>query len=159
MGEIELPLDSQGFLRRECPNCQREFKWHHGPTEEMPEDEPDPAEYYCPYCGTSAAPDQWWTSDQVEVIQKAALHEAMPQVEHELKKALKPLNKSGFVKAEVKSDPLNPPPPLFEPEDMVAVASPCHPYEPAKVMEDWKGSLHCLVCGQPFTLDPPLPDS
>ena len=33
---IELPLDS-GFLRRECPNCQLEFKWHHGPTETTPE--------------------------------------------------------------------------------------------------------------------------
>lgn len=21
------PLDSDGFLRRECPTCEREFKW------------------------------------------------------------------------------------------------------------------------------------
>ena len=33
MNEIRLsvpfPLDSEGFLRRECPSCRREFKWLH----------------------------------------------------------------------------------------------------------------------------------
>ena len=24
---MEIPLDSDGFLRRECPTCEREFKW------------------------------------------------------------------------------------------------------------------------------------
>ncbi len=29
MLEISMPLDSDGFLRRECPTCEREFKWLH----------------------------------------------------------------------------------------------------------------------------------
>ena len=24
---VSLPLDSDGFLRRECPTCEREYKW------------------------------------------------------------------------------------------------------------------------------------
>lgn len=24
---MSLPLDKDGFLRRECPNCERQFKW------------------------------------------------------------------------------------------------------------------------------------
>ena len=24
---MTIPLDSDGFLRRECPTCEREFKW------------------------------------------------------------------------------------------------------------------------------------
>ena len=32
MDEIEIPvtmpLDGDGFLRRECPTCEEEFKWY-----------------------------------------------------------------------------------------------------------------------------------
>jgi hypothetical protein len=24
---VAMPLDSDGFLRRECPTCQQQFKW------------------------------------------------------------------------------------------------------------------------------------
>jgi hypothetical protein len=49
---ITLPLDSDGFLRRECPKCEREFKWHEGPTEDRPQDWNDPPVYWCPLCGS-----------------------------------------------------------------------------------------------------------
>jgi uncharacterized Zn finger protein (UPF0148 family) len=152
MGEIQIPLDSQGYLRRQCPNCEREFKWHHGPTEEMPEDAPEPNEYFCPYCGAAAALDQWWTQEQVEALQTEALREAMPAVDKALREAMKPLDKSGFIRTEIKSNPVNPATPLFEPEDMVGVASPCHSYEPLKILEGWEDPIHCLICGQPFTV-------
>lgn len=45
-----------------------------------------------------------------------------------------------------------PPRPLIEPDDMTAVASPCHPYEPVKVLDDWDQPLHCLVCGEPYVV-------
>jgi hypothetical protein len=32
--EMSMPLDSDGFLRRECPTCEREFKWFSTPEEE-----------------------------------------------------------------------------------------------------------------------------
>lgn len=41
---------------------------------------------------------------------------------------------------------------LIEPDDMVIVVSPCHPYEPVKVPQATTGPLHCLVCGQPFAV-------
>ena len=31
--EMSLPLDSDGFLRRQCPACEREFKWLHAESE------------------------------------------------------------------------------------------------------------------------------
>ena len=43
-----------------------------------------------------------------------------------------------------------PPALLHEPSDMVIVQSPCHPWEPIKVHEDWRGPLFCLVCGDQF---------
>ena len=44
-----LPLDAD-FLRRQCPECGRQFKWHVGPTEDTPEEFVDPPVYHCPYC-------------------------------------------------------------------------------------------------------------
>ncbi len=35
---------------------------------------------------------------------------------------------------------------------MTMVASPCHGFEPVKVVDDWTDSLYCLVCGQAYRL-------
>jgi hypothetical protein len=49
---VPLPLDSDGFLRRECPTCEREFKWlpAQGEAEATP---PADGGYFCPYCGVA----------------------------------------------------------------------------------------------------------
>ncbi len=44
------------------------------------------------------------------------------------------------------------PGPLVEPPDMVAVVSPCHSWEPIKILENWDEAVHCLVCGQLFAI-------
>ena len=51
--EIALPLDNDGFLRRECPSCERQFKWFHGHTADRPDHYLDPPLYTCP---TAAKP-------------------------------------------------------------------------------------------------------
>ena len=42
------------------------------------------------------------------------------------------------------------PAPLVEPNDMLIIESPCHPWEPVKVPQARAGSspLFCLVCGE-----------
>jgi hypothetical protein len=147
---VQLPLDPDGYLRRECPQCEREFKWHHGPTEGAPEPAEPPSVYFCPYCGEPAGLDQWYTKDQIETIRAAAMAEVLPKLHNDLKDALSPLNRSGFIKADVKSRQSLPPPPLIEAADMVAVTSPCHPYEPVKIAESWDEPIHCLVCGSRY---------
>jgi hypothetical protein len=150
--ELELPLDGHGFLRRQCPSCEREFKWHHGPASELPADAPTPEEYFCPYCGGAAGVDEWWTEEQVEAIQAAAIEEVMPKLTSALEEAVAPLKKTGFLQTDVHFESTNPPPPLEERDDMAAVASPCHAYEPIKVASDWVYPIHCLVCGAPFVV-------
>lgn len=44
---VDMPLDDDGFLRRECPTCERQFKWRPG-SEENVEDVKAPEMYYCP---------------------------------------------------------------------------------------------------------------
>lgn len=54
MSEVELsmsiPLDSDGFARRACPNCERELKWIISSDGEEATPAPEGG-YFCPYCG------------------------------------------------------------------------------------------------------------
>lgn len=138
---IRLPLDSDGFLRRECPDCQQQFKCHHGPASEEAERHADPPTYCCPLCGEPAGPDSWWTQDQLDHARGVAVPAAMRYMQNSLMDAfrtskhveLKPGNGSG-----VPDEPSA----LTEPDDMQIVASPCHAYEPIKIPYDAAAPLH-----------------
>ena len=149
---VKLPLDHDGFLRRQCPRCERCFKWFNGQTEDAPVELPGAKTYFCPYCGEESATDQWYTNEQVDYIQAIAAQEALKLVDQELQPSIDALNRTsgGLLKAELDIPYSNPPGPLVEPDDMVAVASPCHPHEPIKIVEAWDEPIHCLVCGELF---------
>jgi len=72
--EMTLPLDSDGFLRRECSTCEREFKWY---VSRDAEGEPVPVGgYYCPYCAIQAPSDRWFTPAQVELARNTVVRPA-----------------------------------------------------------------------------------
>ena len=139
-----MPLDSEGFLRRECPHCSKAFKWHHGESDEGSAMEL--AGYHCPYCNGQSV-DGWWTVAQLAAIEDETKFFAERKI-HETFKGLE-RNSNQFVKFRTGSAPtrMNRPP-LTEPEDMRRVTSACHRSEPVKVLEEWSGPVHCLVCGQ-----------
>ncbi|WP_435229159.1 hypothetical protein [Streptomyces sp. Tue6028] len=151
--QMTFPLDHDGFLRRECPHCVRQFKWHHGPASQEAEQQSAPAAYHCPLCGQPAAMGSWWTQKQLDYAQGITVPAAVREIEQELRDGFRTASskhvsfefKGGFDTPEV-------PTPLTEPDDMTIVASPCHSYEPVKVPEDTSGPYHCLVCGQAFAV-------
>ena len=52
---------------------------------------------------------------------------------------------------ELQTPSINPPAPLFEPDDMIAVEPPCHPEEPIK--EASNGTKSCTAwCAEGFVL-------
>lgn len=129
--EVSLRLDSEGFLRRGCPSCNREFKW-------LPSDDSEPApdsRYGCPYCKARYDADSFFTDDQNAYITGVAGQGAMAE-----------LAAAGW---EIDSEPAPPQP--DEIEDMVRVDFACHPSEPVKVFEEWPVAqpTHCLICGEP----------
>lgn len=148
---MSLPLD-QGFLRRQCPHCNREFKWHSGSTEDRPEDASDPPFYHCPYCGEPAGHDDWWTEAQLAHAEQIMEGEGARMMNEEFQRlALR--HRKGFITMSVTPAPELPSPmPLVEPSDMIAVVPPCHPWEPIKILDEWTEPVHCLVCGEPFAL-------
>jgi hypothetical protein len=150
---MALPLDEDGFLRRECPTCKREFKCI------VAEDEDDatpapPEGYYCPYCAVQAPPGSWWTKAQVEAVQGLAYREIVSPELDKLKRSVEQLNRGGggllgiSAKLDVPEDPEEPPMDETGPDDMRRVDIACHPDDPVKVLERWDRSVHCMVCGQ-----------
>jgi len=148
---VSVPLDADGFMRRECPTCERQFKWFNGATADRPEDAVDPDNYCCPYCGVPADHGQWWTKEQAEYVSEVGTA-AVSQIIGDHLSGWTTSN-AGLIQTSIEySGDSRPPSSIEEPNDMVMVASPCHPWEPIKVSEGWDEPLHCLVCGDLFQL-------
>jgi hypothetical protein len=142
---ISVPLDSDGFLRRECPTCEREFKWLPSETDEGAT--PDPSGYYCPYCAVQAN-EGWLTKSQVEAARATVIRDVVGPMLDEMGKSIES-SSSSLLRFEVKRDPDPEPPELTDDDDMRRVDFPCHPTEPLKVLDDWTGQVNCLICGTP----------
>jgi hypothetical protein len=124
---VSIPLDPDGFLRRECQACLRQFKWLPSADSYPPAD----GFYGCPYCKARA--DDFWTSQQREYLVWTAGQEALRELE------------SGGFKVEGSPPPLPP----VDPADMERVDFTCHPDEPVKVYAGWVSSqpVYCIICG------------
>lgn len=148
---VELPLDADEFLRRECPTCLMEFKWYYGRNELTPEDWIDPEEYHCPYCAHPASVSSWHTQEQVDYITQVGMASVRDELLGEMRLAAR-RTRNDMIRIEVEGDAVPAPAPLNEPpDDMTMVEPPCHPFEPLKVIlaDD---PLHCLVCGAEFVV-------
>ena len=148
---VTIPLDSDGFIRRECPACEQQFKWHSGPANEEAEDVQPPDAYYCPFCGVPAPLGSWWTKEQLDYARGVAMPEVERFAQDEIGKALRGLKSLGFTTT-THGGSSDEPVPLTEPTDMEIVCSPCHAYEPIKVPLDAASEWHCLVCGSRFAV-------
>jgi hypothetical protein len=147
---MSLPLDDDGFLRRECPTCSREFKWLSSSGEDAAENGGDSAVldgYFCPYCGVQAPLDAWWTKPQLERMNAVVYDEVVGPELEKFKKSVSGMG-SGFIKASVKISRPDPVPELREElNDMRRIDFVCHPDEPVKVLEAWTDEVYCLICG------------
>ncbi len=137
---VPIPLDSGGFLRRECPECERQFKVIiSDDAEPVPEDG-----YYCPYCRRRVDPDHLHTPAQVEHIQAKGVNEILgPKVEEMSKRFDR---RDSFISMSLDWTPAEETP-LEEPDDMERRDPSCHPNEPIKVMDGWTRPVYCIICG------------
>jgi hypothetical protein len=143
---MTLPLDSDGFLRRECPMCDREFKWLHGSEEDEDVTPAPDGGYYCPYCGIQAPPESWFTQAQIALAQNTVATEVVGPM---LEKFGRDIGRGSRrpVGVSVKYDRPEKIDPLTEVDDMKRIGFSCHPGEPVKVLDDWDKGAYCLVCG------------
>ena len=146
---MSIPLDSDGFMRRECPTCERELKWH--PTPEGEEGIPAPdAGYFCPYCAVQAPTTAWWTQDQLKAVEAKVHNEVVKPMLYDFGQSLQRSSSANF-KVTSKPTESEDEPQLTETDDMRRVDFACHPTEPVKVLDSWDQAVHCIVCAQPAT--------
>lgn len=148
--QMTIPLDSDGFLRRECPTCEREFKWlSRDDEEDATEEEVD--SYTCPYCGVEAPPGDWFTQGQLAQATAIVEREIIAPELARLDQSLRRIGgqSGGLVSASLHYDqPEEPVQETTESDDMRRVTFGCHPEMPVKVLDDWASIVYCVVCGQ-----------
>lgn len=147
---MSLPLDSDDFLRRECPTCEREFKWLASQDDDESTAAPEDG-YFCPYCAIQAPPDAWHTKPQIEMAKVIAMREVMGPEIKKLERSMRHVGKNsgGLIEANLDYQLPDAPEPLTEDDDMRRVVFACHPEEPVKVLDDWSRPVSCLLCGSP----------
>lgn len=151
---MSIPLDVDGFLRRECPTCEREFKWFPNDNDDDDVGDAIPVPdggYYCPYCGVQAPADAWFTQAQLVFAENLIEVQVMGPMLKDLAKDVRGMGRrsGGLVSASVKYDEPEELDPLTEEDDMRRVDFGCHASEPVKVLEDWTKPVRCLICGEP----------
>lgn len=147
---VSLPLDSDGFLRRECPTCEGEFKWF-----SHQEGDPDAEtvdKYFCPLCGVPAGLESWWTPAQLEYMEGATAPQVDRLIQDSLNDAFKGMKGTTVKPNRSYSRGISTPSAIVEPDDMTIAEPPCHPNEPVKVPETATAKVYCLVCGTPFAV-------
>jgi len=151
--EVSLTFrtDDDGYFRRECPTCEREFKVWVQPAR-MQEflaranDTSSTEERTCPYCGSSARMASWWTKAQVRYIDKAILSGASTQITETIDKSFEEMARrfrSGPLRMSFRRDgraTRTVPEPVNDPNDMRAIVTPNGGR--IKVLETWNGPVH-----------------
>lgn len=178
MSEIEtnlsFPLDDDGFFRRECPFCRREFKLLLDKDEltdlaqaglesfmielneaacDSDEGESPATEFCCPYCEQWAPTDSWWTQEQLAYVDVAAQNIVATLVNEQLIRPLKRTCQnasSGLVSVQFEGKEMGYQEPWISPEvnDMETFDLPCCERK-IKIEDDWTGVVHCFFCGFP----------
>jgi hypothetical protein len=158
---VELSRDAGGFVRRECPRCQRDFKTrpcaHDGnilqrrlaslfPFENAHESFDEVPDAWCLYCGHRAAGDEWLTAAQqahMESVARAwANHVRYEQLAH-VSRTLADNPRPTFVSVR---PPALPGPMAPDVDDLRALPLVCCGEE-VKAHWDWDGPLFCPRCG------------
>ena len=168
---ISFPLDKDGFFRRECPLCCKEFKLLLDKKElddlvdsfmlEKEEDEINSEdsnvpqeEFVCPYCGQKAAASDWWTQEQLAYI-RIFVKNVMANMlnEHLIRPLRRNFNRpsSGPISVRFEGKEMEEQEPWISPEtdDMDVFELPCCQRK-MKIDDSWKGKVYCFFCGFPF---------
>ena len=164
---LSFPLDGDGFFRRECPLCFREFKVrlredelgelaqrfldHFMVEQGLQQDDTENGnveERFCPYCAQSSPCDDWWTQEQLAYIQVAAKN-MMAHIynEHFARPMMRENRRhQAFIRIDVKE--MQQEDEWISPErsDMRLVNLPCCDRQ-QKVADDWGKKVNCFFCG------------
>lgn len=131
---ITLRSDEKGYFDRECPNenCLYTFKIKLKDWEEKVSDD----EVHCPLCGHVDTSDKWWTQNQLEGMREIATSYAMSEIQKELTKSFKNLERSTRNKfVQIK----------YKPGKRISFIN-----NPIGQSEEWETEICCEKCGTQY---------
>lgn len=160
MEELRVPLDGDGFSRRECPRCRAHFKLRWSAREAavlaggmarrvnrlVAVDGGELPRRHCPYCAAIAAADDFFTP----AVQRHLDAEAERlDAEVRVHRFRLPPEWLGENPRAARGPIASSPPHALEPDhgdDLVRIALPCC-NEEHKVSDAWLGPIRCHLCG------------
>jgi hypothetical protein len=171
---LSFPLDDDGFFRRKCPFCHKEFKILLEKDElanivqkeidsfmikqeegvDLDDSACSETEFTCPYCGQRAPGDNWWTQEQLAYIGIVIKNIMAKMINVDL---IRPFKETfgkptlGVVSMRFKGKALEQQEPWISPEvnDMEVFDLPCCQRK-AKIEDNWMNVVYCFFCGFPY---------
>ena len=158
---IGFPADGQGFVRRECPRCQRQFKTPGGPAdgaivqrylakhlqlENCHEVTADDVLFHCVYCGCGARADEWCTPQQRAWMERVANALRAQMRFEQLTFAYRTLRDNPGPTFLAVAPPCDLPQLEYEPDDMRRASFFCC-VEDVKLDARWRRCVCCPRCG------------
>ncbi|MHB9129721.1 MAG: hypothetical protein ACYDBB_01355 [Armatimonadota bacterium] len=149
--ELRFPHDEDGYFRRECPFCQRQFKVPVGETLDTIPDNDETQEFYCPYCAQQSRGGTWWTQEQVDYIHDVQQNAMNGLLNEHFVRPLQRANRSNScVKITANELPEKDSWLPVDANDMKLFNLPCCE-KSLKVAEDWTDKIVCHYCGFPHS--------
>jgi len=162
--KIDIPLDEDKYLRRECNLCKKEFKIKLSEMELNQQiallsqdylEKTDKAnsdlqdynkhpEYFCPYCGQPSVMSTYWTQRQIEFIKKHLQNYVNYIINREFVEKMQHMS-TGLVTFKGSKMPIIEPFMLPEENDMVVFHLKCCD-EYVKI-DSTSGVVYCFYCG------------
>jgi endogenous inhibitor of DNA gyrase (YacG/DUF329 family) len=146
---VQLPLDDDGFLRRQCPSCEQQFKWFSSSGDEGESETHH--QFFCPLCGRPSGSESWYTTEQADYMQEISAPEIDRHIQDMVGDAFKGIKGFNFRANSDFTTQTSVPEPLIEVNDMIIVEPPCHPLEPLKIPSAHLSLVRCLICGSAFS--------
>nr|WP_321258904.1 hypothetical protein [uncultured Pseudodesulfovibrio sp.] len=88
---VSIESDEDGYIGRECPECEKYFKVKNG-TGLL-----DATDCHCPYCNNVDPHDHYWTQQQIEYAQSVALNQISGELLGQLKKLERKPDRNAFI--------------------------------------------------------------
>lgn len=92
--EISFYGDEDGYINMECPYCESEFKMS---IDDLQNDDVNTEILFCPYCGLRDERDNFYTKDQVEVMQSHMENMAIDMINKSFGDMAKKINRGNSI--------------------------------------------------------------
>lgn len=141
--EISIPLDGDGYIEMECDYCKNRFMLYHDVYESE-----ENINFFCPICGMPNRSNSFFVPEVLEKAQQKALNYMYDEIEREIGKTIKQINRNSFIKMSMNKPKREAEKELYVPaENYVVCKKNCCNIDVKIKSIDKETGTYCPVCG------------